>query len=172
MRMKIIRQIWEAFASSIKGFDSPRQLALGLTFGMMLGLLPKDSLFPYALGLIALLTNANLLTLIVSGFVFSSIGPLADPLTHQIGQWVLTFDPFEPAWIWLCQIPIVPWTRFTNTVVMGSLVLGIVTSVPTYAVSTQFFHKYGNAFFNLVFKNRFANWLIGSSKPEIQEQIS
>lgn len=170
--MKIIRQIWDAFAASVKGFDSPRQLALGVTFGMMLGLLPKDSLFPYVIGLVALLTNANLLALIVSGLIFNSIGPLADPFTHQIGQWVLTFDPFEPAWIWLCQLPIVPWTRFTNTVVMGSLVLGIVSSVPIYSVSSQLFHRYGHAFFSLVVKNRFAKWLIGPAQPEIQEQIS
>ncbi len=170
--MTIFRQIWEAFVTSVKGFDSPRQLALGLTLGMMIGLIPKDSLLPFGIGLFALLTNANLLTLLVSGLVFSSVGPLADPISHPLGHWVLTYAPFEPAWIWLCQVPVVPWTRFTNTVVMGSLVLGVASSIPVYALSAQLFHNYGNALLSLVFNNRVAKWLIGSSQPKTQEQIS
>jgi len=87
-----MKDIWKIFKSSLRGFDSPSQLALGVAFGLVIGLLPKDSLLPYMIGVVALLTNANLATLIVSGLVFSWAGLFLDPITHKTGLWVLTSD--------------------------------------------------------------------------------
>lgn len=160
--MNFLAELWQAFLASVKGFDTPRQLALGVSLGMVIGLLPKDSLLPYVIGTLALLTNANLLTLIVSGLFFSWIGPAADPLTHRIGGWLLTFDSLESTWVWLYQVPLMPWTRFENTVVMGSLILGVLSSFPVYSLSKQFFKAYGDTFFSFIFRNRISRWLVGS----------
>lgn len=167
--MNLLHDIWNAFTSSVKGFDSPSQLALGLTMGMIIGLIPKDSLLPYLVIVVALLTNANLLLLIVSGVTFSAISPSLDSMTHAIGLWTLTFDPFESFWVWCCQLPIVPWTRFENTVVMGSFALGLLAAIPVYTIGFQFFVRFGEPFFNLLFQNRLARWLIGSPAPSLQE---
>jgi len=167
--MNFIAELWQAFTASVKGFDSPAQLALGVSLGLVIGLLPKDSLLPYAIGLIALLTNANLLTLVISGVAFSWLGPVADPLTHQIGGWLLTLDSLDSVWVWLYQIPVVPWTRFQNTVVMGSLILGLLLSLPAYALSKQFFQAYGDACFRLIFQNRISRWLAGSPSTNLQK---
>ncbi len=166
--MNFFAELWQAFLASVKGFDSPKQLALGVSIGLVFGLLPKDSLLPYVIAVIGLLTNANLLTLILSGIFFSWIGPVADPLTHQIGGWLLTFDPLESVWAWLYQIPLMPWTRFENTVVMGNLVLGLLSSVPIYALSKQFFEAYGETIFRIVFQNRLSRWLVGSPSTNLQ----
>ena len=160
--MNFLAELWQAFLASIKGFDSPGQLALGVSLGLVVGLLPKDSLLPYVIGAIALLTHANLLTLIASTLFFSWIGPAADPLTHRIGGWLLTIDSLESVWAWLYQIPLMPWTRFENTVVMGSLTLGVLSSFPVYSLSKQFFGTYGESFFSLLFRNRISRWLVGS----------
>lgn len=167
--MNFFAELWQAFTASVKGFDSPAQLALGVSLGLVIGLLPKDSLLPYLLGMMALLTNANLVTLIVSGLVFSWIGPVADPLTHQIGGWLLTFDPLESVWAWLYQVPLMPWTRFENTVVMGSLVFGLLLSFPIYSLSKQFFEAYGDLCFRLIFQNRLSRWLVGSPSTNLQK---
>ena len=167
--MNFISELWQAFTASVKGFDSPAQLALGVALGLVIGLLPKDSLLPYAIGLIALLSNANLLTLVISGILFSWVGPTADPLTHQIGGWLLTLGPLESVWVWLYQIPVVPWTRFNNTIVMGSLVLGLLLSVPIYSLSKHFFQAYGDVCFRLIFQNRISRWLAGSPSTNLQK---
>lgn len=169
--MKFLNDIWDAFASSVKGFDSPRQLALGLTLGLIIGLVPKDSLIPYVVLIFALLTNANLLLLIVAGLTSSLISPLLDPISHGLGMWVLTFDPLESFWVWCCQLPVVPWTRLENTVVMGSLTLGLLVAIPIYIIGFQFFQRFGEPFFNLIFQNRLARWFIGSPAhaPNLQE---
>ena len=163
--MNFLAELWQAFLASVKGFDTPKQLALGVSLGLVFGLLPKNSLLPYLIGTFALLTNANLLTLIASGLFFSWIGPVADPLTHRIGGWVLTVEWLEPVWEWLYQIPLMPWTRFENTVVMGSLILGLLASFPVYSLSKQFFSAYGDTFFSFIFRNRISRWLVGSPSP-------
>ena len=162
LNMNFFAELWQAFLASVKGFDTPKQLALGVSLGLIVGLLPKDTLLPYIIGTIALLTNANLFTLIVSGLFFSWLGPIADPLSHRIGGWLLTVDFLEPAWAWLYQIPLMPWTRFENTIVMGSLVLGVLSSFPVYSLSKGFFHAYGDILFSFIFRNRISRWLVGS----------
>ena len=167
--MNFLNEIWNSFKRTVKGFDTPRQLALGVTFGMLIGLVPKDSLFPYALGVIALLSTGNLFCLAISAYAYSWLSPFLDPVSHRIGAWTLTFDPFEATWSALYQLPIVPWTRFDNTVVTGSLLLGLLLTVPVYAISFQCFEKFGSPIFSYVSNSRVAKWLIGSPEPTLQK---
>ncbi len=167
--MNFLREPWQAFRSTVKGFDSSHQIALGVALGMMIGLIPKDSLLPYGVALLALLTNANLLSLIVSTLIFSQLSPLLDPITHPLGAWILTFDPLESIWISLYQTPIVPWTRIENTVVMGTLMLGILLAIPVYSLSYRLYEKFGASISNLVLNNRFARWIVSEQSPNLQK---
>ena len=167
--MKLLKEIWNSFRSTLRGFDSPRQLALGITFGMLIGLVPKDSLVPYALGIIAMLSTSNLLCLALSAVAFSWISPILDPVSHQLGAWILTFGPFESSWSALYQLPIVPWTRFDNTVVTGSILLGLLLTIPTYTVSFRCVERFGSPVFKFLSNSRAARWLIGHSVPNPQK---
>ena len=93
-----ITNVWLDFRGTISGFNSSRQLAAGVTLGMIVGLLPKDSLLTYVLALIVILSPANLLTAACSAVFFHLIAPVFFPLTHGIGIQLLTFDPLEPLW--------------------------------------------------------------------------
>ena len=167
--MKPLTAIWNSFKSTVKGFDTSRQLALGVAFGLVIGLIPKDSLLPYAIALIAILSRGNLLSMGVSALVFSWLSPALDAASHQLGLWTLTVEGLESTWAWLYQLPIVPWTRLENTVVMGSLLLGLISCVPIYLVSFQFFEKFGSLIVKKLMANRVVNWLIGSPAPTPQE---
>ncbi len=137
--------------------------------GMMIGLLPKDSLFPYAILLMLLLSRANLLTAACSALFFGWISPLLDPISHTIGVRFLTFDPLESFFARLIQLPGVPWTRFDNSVVTGSLLLGLLIAIPVYVVSRKLFDTYGAAAFSLVRESRSARWLVGSTNPDLNK---
>lgn len=113
--------------------------------GMVIGLVPKDSLFTYGLGCLMLLSTANLLTGGIAIFCFSWIGALLDPISHRLGNYVLTLDFFEPTLVSLNELPLVPWTRFENTVVTGSLLLGLILAIPVYRLSLIAFDRYGKA---------------------------
>lgn len=165
--MNFFGEIWQSFRSTIRGFDSPHQLALGLTLGLMVGLLPKDSLLPYMLGTLAILTPGNLVCLALGVVVGSIAGPFCDTFTHEIGGWILTFAPLQSTWASLYKLPIVPWTRFENTVVMGSLALGVLAALPIYFVSKTTFKAFGPRAYAIVTDNRFTRrWL---STPQPQE---
>ena len=133
--MDSIQQSWTRFKGTVRGFDTPHQLGLGMAFGVAVGLIPKDSLLPYAIGVIAILSTANLLCFAIGLVVAHVVSPLMDHLTHAIGSWFLTFNPLEPLWTTLIELPVMPWTKFNNTVVMGTLVLGILLAIPVYTLT-------------------------------------
>lgn len=167
--MNALKRIWTSFKGTVKGFDTSRQLALGVAIGMIIGLIPKDSLLPYAMLLIGILSRANLLSLGLSAVFFSWISPLLDPILHRLGHWALTYDPFQATWSWLYQVPLMPWTRFDNTVVMGALLGGLALSIPVHFISRLLFEKFGSLIAKALLNTRLANWLIGDPAPNPQK---
>lgn len=132
--------------AAIRGSDSPKQIGFGIALGMMIGFLPKDSAFAMMFGLFVFATSVNLLATTLSVITFALIGSLCDPLFHQVGFFVLTHENLEATWIWLYQQPFSAWTRFNNTVVMGSLLVGLFLMFPIYYYSTGFFEANGARF--------------------------
>ena len=53
-------------------------------------------------------------------------GHLCDPITHKLGANLLSSNLLESSWAYLYQLPLVPWTRFNNTVVCGNLALALI----------------------------------------------
>lgn len=120
---------------------SPRQWAGGFALGMIAGLVPKENLTAVVLMTLLCLLRVNLTAGLLGAFVFSWVGLVTDPLSHRIGLGLLTADSFEPAWTWLFNQPVVPWTDLNNTVVLGSLVLGITWSYPVYRLAAPLFAR-------------------------------
>ncbi len=155
---------------TLLGDDSARRLAMGVSFGVIIGLLPKDSLLVWAIGVILMITTANLLCAMVSGFLFSWVGFLLDPFTHKLGGLMLTAEGLEPTWTWLYEVPLMPWTRFNNTVVMGSLILGLVLAVPVYLLSFRFFQTWGLVIHNRMRKTWIYRWLFAPPEHSLVEE--
>ena len=122
--------------------DTPRQLAWGFALGVLLGILPKGNLVAVILTAVILATRANLGVGILTAVFFSFAAPVADPITHRIGLAVLTHDTLGPPWSRLFDWPLLPWTALNNTVVMGSLILGLALVYPSYRVSRPLFAHY------------------------------
>ncbi len=111
---------------------SPRQMAWGFALGMLLGLVPKGNLTAVLLSVLLLSLNVNLAAGVLGTLLFSAVSPVFDPLTHRLGYWLLASHPLEPLWAGLSQVPLFPWTRLTNTVVLGNLVLGLWLFFPVW----------------------------------------
>ena len=127
--------------SSAISRDTPRQLAWGLALGVLLGLVPKGNLCAVVISTFILATRVNFATGMLSAAVFSLLGPFADPLTQPIGQALLGHNRLEPLWVYLYDLPLVPWTAFNNTAVMGNLVLGLAMLYPSYRLSLRWFRR-------------------------------
>ena len=167
--MNLLTELWASFKSTVRGFDSPGQLALGLAFGVLIGLIPKDSLLPYAIGVLAVLTPGNLVCLAAGILLGSVTSPVLDAYTHQFGMAALTYAPLESTWTSIYQLPLAPWTRLNNTVVMGNLLLGLATFLPLYIVSNQFFLRLGPPLYRWLTGTSLGQRLLNSPPPTLQE---
>jgi uncharacterized protein (TIGR03546 family) len=168
--MIFLNKAWISLKGTVKGFDSPRQLAMGVAFGMMIGLIPKDSLLPYMLTLIALLTPSNLACLGITGFAFHALGPKLDPVLQQIGNWFLSLDVLTPYWQQIFDYSISSWMRIENTVVMGAFLLGLAAFGPFFLISKFAFAKFGAKAHQFLAQTRLARWLVGSNQtPNLQK---
>ncbi len=127
--------------SALCSRDTPRQMATGLAFGLLLGLIPNGNLLAVAVAPTLLATRASLSIGMLCAFAVGMIAPLCDPLTHRIGEWILTNGATTPLWRWLERLPLAGWTAFNNTVVMGSLALGMALFYPVYRLSLPWLER-------------------------------
>ena len=111
------------------------QIALGCTLGMVLGIIPKGNLIAISLTVIVLAIRLNLGAAMLSTLLFSLVGRWLDPITHPIGVYLLSADSLQTTWKRLYDLPMAPWTSFNNSVVLGSVVLGILVSIPFYLLT-------------------------------------
>ena len=129
-------------AQALTEDSSSRQLAWGVAFGVLIGLVPKDNLTAAALMVGVSALRVNLAAVTLAAFLFSWCGLLFDPLSHRLGYWLLTTGPLQPVWIWLYDLPLLPWTAFNNTVVLGSLLIGLVALYPVYRLAEPLARRY------------------------------
>lgn len=150
--------------AAIRGSNSPGQVGFGIALGMMIGIMPKDSLITYCFGLLIFATNVNLLATSLSAFCFMWLGALLDPVSHQVGHYVLTQSSLQSTFLWLYEQPIIPWTRFNNTIVMGCLLIGTISFFPVYLIGKTIFQKYAPAFNQYMIRYWFYRMLAGQKK--------
>lgn len=126
------RNIWRRFRQATSRYDHPSQIALGICLGSLVGLLPKDSLLPWAIGCLAIISPANLTSTAIFAILCSLIGSSLDWLAHPIGLSILTHSSLQTLFARLQELPIVPWMRFENTVVTGLLAIGLISLLPLF----------------------------------------
>ncbi|MFP4375751.1 MAG: TIGR03546 family protein [Spirochaetales bacterium] len=137
----IIRTIAQVLAL-LNSNSRAGEVGAGIAFGLLLALIPGGNLLFYLLFALAFFLKINLGLTIVSLFVFSIFIPLVDPALSRLGYWILTrpalFDQFTGAY----ATPVVPWTQFNNTLVMGGLAVGLIAYLPATLLFTQLVRLY------------------------------
>ena len=119
--------------------NSPRQLALAIALGAMIGLLPKGNLIAVGLTVMMFTVRVNLGAGLTTTFIVSLFASSLDPLTHGIGMRVLNHPGCYARIAEWYQLPIVPWTSLNNSVVLGGFALGLVLFYPVYHLSESLF---------------------------------
>jgi uncharacterized protein (TIGR03546 family) len=115
---------------SLNANRKPFEVAGGMAFGLLLAMLPAGNLLWIALFILTLFLKINLAIMLLFLALFSLVIPLADPLFHRLGIAVLTHPGLYDFFARLYNVALVPFTRFNDSVVMGSLISGVVLFVP------------------------------------------
>ncbi|APF17720.1 Conserved hypothetical protein CHP03546 [Caldithrix abyssi DSM 13497] len=115
----------------LRSDDTPAQIAVGFSLGMILGLTPFFTLHNVLVILIVIIFKVNLGSVIFSFALFSGLAYLLDPLFHSLGYFLLVDVPaLHGLWTFFYQFPIIALSRYNNTVVMGSLAVSLLLFLP------------------------------------------
>ena len=153
----------------ISAINSPHELALGVAFGVLIGLMPKDSAIPWIIGLVFLLGRGNLLCGILAAVGMSVVGPLIDVWSDKMGMALLSIESMQTIYASWMDLSWVAWTRFNNTVVSGSLAIGLIAWLPVYLLSQVFFRVWGIAMIRRIMNSRPMRLLFGETQGEVTE---
>ncbi|MCK9582160.1 MAG: TIGR03546 family protein [Endomicrobiales bacterium] len=150
--IKLLKSIVNILQSEI----SPNQIAAGAVIGALIGLTPVSALHIYFLFFLMLILNVNIGSAMLSAMVFKLIGMLIDPISDKIGYYLLVSNTsLKDFWTNLYNTPIVPFTHFNNTVVLGSFVVGILLALPIFFLSKKLLVIY-----RIRLKDKVAKWKI------------
>lgn len=125
-------RILSGLLKALQGGGDPRHAAAGLALGAAWGLVPKGNLFSIIFLLLFFFFRVDKAAALASALIFSGAGHLIDGPAHALGLTLLRAGGLKPLWTWLYGLPIVPWTRFNNTVVLGNLAIGLLLYAPLY----------------------------------------
>lgn len=137
----ILKQIF-AFIKLLNSDTGNISLALGMTCGFILGMTPVLSLHSLIIFLLLFIFRIQIGAALVSAFFFKFFAFLLDPLFDSVGSAVLEVESFASFFTTLYNMPIIPYTRFNNSIVMGSAVVTFALSPVVFILSQYLIIKY------------------------------
>lgn len=118
------------------------QIAAGIAAGFILGMSPALSLQSLLVFLCLFFFRIQIGMAFLAAFFFAFIAWILDPLFHAFGSMLLEMDALQGLWTTLYNMPLVPFTRFNNSIVMGAGVLAILLSPVIFLVGRTLILKY------------------------------
>ncbi|MCR5046523.1 MAG: TIGR03546 family protein [Treponema sp.] len=112
--------------------QNPAEIAHALALGVMLGFMPKNNALWYLILVFFFFVRINKPTYLLTLLVVSYFSWMLDPLFSSIGYTVLTYKPLEGIFGFLVDVPFVGFTKFNNTIVMGSFLFSLALYIPVF----------------------------------------
>lgn len=137
----LLKQIF-GFFKMLNSETGHNQLAAGISCGFILGMTPMMSLQSFLVFMVILFFRVQAGAAFLAAFFFAFAGYLLDPIFHSIGLSVLSMDSLQGLFTTMYNVPLLPLTRFNNTIVMGSGVVTIALSPVVFFVSRALIVKY------------------------------
>lgn len=129
---RILRSLAQRLMADALLHGSPSCIAGGMSIGAILGLIPWDNLVSAGLILTVFTLPVNQVASVMALLVTVGLHSSLAPYPHAFGAWILSSPTTLDCLRWFSQIPLVPWLRLNNTMVMGGLSLGLITVVPNW----------------------------------------
>jgi uncharacterized protein (TIGR03546 family) len=118
--------------SSLVASHTPEELAAGFALGMIIGVMPKTNLIALSLGVLLFSLRCNKGFALGAVLMFSCTACWTDPFAHKLGLSVLSAPSLQANYASMFALPLGPWLGFHNTVVCGSLLMGLYAAYPVY----------------------------------------
>ncbi len=137
----LLKQIF-AFLKLLNSDTGTTQIATGIACGFILGMAPTFSLQTIIVIVLMFFFRIQIGAATLSAFFFKFIAFLLDPVFHQMGMKILEMDSLKGIFTTMYNMPIVPFTRFNNSIVMGAGVTSVILAPFIYIIATAMVIKY------------------------------
>jgi len=160
----LILKLLSKIIKILESAASPAQLAWGFVLGMFVGFIPGWNLLSLIFVVLIIILNVNIAFALFSYGIFTAFAYLLDGVFHKIGVFLLMdSSALTGFWTALYTAPVVPYTKFYNTVVLGSFLGALLLTVPMF-----FAAKYFVILYRTQLSVRIKKWkivkVLGSSK--------
>ena len=120
------------FLQGLNSNKSPSEIAVACSLGVLLGFMPKNNALWFIILIFFFFVRLNkgayiLITALVSLFAWC-----LDPFFNDIGYKILTYPKFENFFSMLLDVPFVSFTKFNDSIVMGSLAFSLALFIPVF----------------------------------------
>jgi uncharacterized protein (TIGR03546 family) len=130
--MFALLKLIQSLIKTLHSDGTPGQVAAGMAMGAVLGLTPLMNVHNLLVFSLVLLLNVSFGGAMLGWMAFVPVGFLLDPLFHAIGVQLLQAPSLRELWTGWYNTPLVPYTNFNNTVVLGSVVSWLVLAIPIF----------------------------------------
>lgn len=115
----LLKQLF-ALINLLNSDTGTNQIAAGFACGLILGFAPMLSLQALLVFICLFLFRIQIGAAFVSAFFFAFIAWLFDPVSDAVGSAILEAEALRPLFTAMYNMPLVPLTRFYNSVTMGA----------------------------------------------------
>jgi uncharacterized protein (TIGR03546 family) len=137
----ILKQLF-SFIKLLNSDTGNISLALGMTCGFILGMTPTLSLHSLIIFLVLFFFRIQIGAALITAFFFKFVAFILDPAFHAVGSKVLEIESLQNIYTTLYNLPLIPFTRFNNSIVMGSAVITFALAPFVFLLSQYFIIKY------------------------------
>lgn len=121
----ILKQIFALFRL-LNSDTGTNQIAAGIACGLILGFAPVLSLQALLVFVCIFLFRIQIGAALIAAFFFAFIAWLFDPVSAAVGSAILETEALRPAFTVMYNMPLVPLTRFYNSITMGAGVVSLL----------------------------------------------
>jgi uncharacterized protein (TIGR03546 family) len=149
--LKLIQSIIKTLHSE----GTPGQVAAGIALGSALGLTPLVNVHNLIVFTLIVILNVSFGGGMLGWALFVPVGFLLDPAFDAIGRQLLSAPSLRPLWTDWFNTPLLPYTNFNNSVVLGSVVGWLFLAVPIFFAARYGVARYRATIGERVRRSRF-----------------
>lgn len=153
--MTLILKQFIALIKLLHSDTGENQIAAGLAFGVFLGFAPFISIQTFLVLLIIFIFRVQLGAAFLSAFFFKFIAFLLDPVADVLGRFALENPSLRKLWSFMYNVPLLPMTRFNNSIVMGSFLISILLCPILFFIFKNIINSYRSKIVHKIEKTKF-----------------
>ncbi|MCJ8268422.1 MAG: TIGR03546 family protein [Psychrosphaera sp.] len=128
--------------AALNSESSPRQIALAIALGMIVGLTPFLSMHNILILLLAFVIRVNLSAFFLCVGAFSGLAFFTSAPFASLGESILNNPAMVDFWTGLYQLSFLKLSHFHHTLTLGSLVASLVLFLPLLFISKFLIERY------------------------------